>query len=378
MLRFDAIVIGAGVVGASIAWRLAPELRVAVVEMERTAGYHSSGRSATYFNVGLGVTAVRVLTAASQDFFLHPAPGFSGHPLADPLPALTVAGAQSEGRLDEYLRAVGALVPGLVRLDAEAIQRLVPLIRPSRDGIWSAVLDPSAFRIDGHALLQGYLSGAKARGARVSVGSEVVRITRSGGDWAVLAGTEEFVAPVLVNAAGAWGDEVARLAGVMPVGLTPKRRTIVTLDAPADRSIDGLPFVRSIDDLFYFTGESGGILLSPADETPVAPHDVQPDDEDIAVAIDRFEAVTGTEVTRIRSRWAGLRTFARDRVPVIGFDRDAPGFFWCVGQGGVGLQTSPAASSCAASLILGDGWPVPIAAAGLQAADLSPSRWSPT
>lgn len=378
MLRFDAIVIGAGVVGASIAWRLAPELRVAVVEMERTAGYHSSGRSATYFNVGLGVTAVRVLTAASQDFFLHPAPGFSGHPLADPLPALTVAGAQSEGRLDEYLRAVGALVPGLVRLDAEAIQRLVPLIRPSRDGIWSAVLDPSAFRIDGHALLQGYLSGAKARGARVSVGSEVVRITRSGGDWAVLAGTEEFVAPVLVNAAGAWGDEVARLAGVMPVGLTPKRRTIVTLDAPADRSIDGLPFVRSIDDLFYFTGESGGILLSPADETPVAPHDVQPDDEDIAVAIDRFEAVTGTEVTRIRSRWAGLRTFARDRVPVIGFDRDAPGFFWCVGQGGVGLQTSPAASSCAASLILGDGWPVQVAAAGLQAADLSPSRWSPT
>ena len=378
MLRFDAIVIGAGVVGASIAWRLAPELRVAVVEMERTAGYHSSGRSATYFNVGLGVTAVRVLTAASQDFFLHPAPGFSGNPLADPLPALTVAGAQSEGRLDEYLRAVGALVPGLVRLDAEAIQRLVPLIRPSRDGIWSAVLDPSAFRIDGHALLQGYLSGAKARGARVSVGSEVVRITRSGGDWAVLAGTEEFVAPVLVNAAGAWGDEVARLAGVMPVGLTPKRRTIVTLDAPADRSIDGLPFVRSIDDLFYFTGESGGILLSPADETPVAPHDVQPDDEDIAVAIDRFEAVTGTEVTRIRSRWAGLRTFARDRVPVIGFDRDAPGFFWCVGQGGVGLQTSPAASSCAASLILGDGWPVQVAAAGLQAADLSPSRWSPT
>lgn len=378
MPRFDAIVIGAGVVGASIAWRLAPELRVAVVEMERTAGYHSSGRSATYFNVGLGVTAVRVLTAASQDFFLHPAPGFSGHPLADPLPALTVAGAQSEGRLDEYLRAVGALVPGLVRLDAEAIQRLVPLIRPSRDGIWSAVLDPSAFRIDGHALLQGYLSGAKARGARVSVGSEVVKITRSGGDWAVLAGTEEFVAPVLVNAAGAWGDEVARLAGVMPVGLTPKRRTIVTLDAPADRSIDGLPFVRSIDDLFYFTGESGGILLSPADETPVAPHDVQPDDEDIAVAIDRFEAVTGTEVTRIRSRWAGLRTFARDRVPVIGFDRDAPGFFWCVGQGGVGLQTSPAASSCAASLILGDGWPVQVAAAGLQAADLSPSRWSPT
>lgn len=378
MPRFDAIVIGAGVVGASIAWRLAPELRVAVVEMERTAGYHSSGRSATYFNVGLGVTAVRVLTAASQDFFLHPAPGFSGNPLADPLPALTVAGAQSEGRLDEYLRAVGALVPGLVRLDAEAIQRLVPLIRPSRDGIWSAVLDPSAFRIDGHALLQGYLSGAKARGARVSVGSEVVKITRSGGDWAVLAGTEEFVAPVLVNAAGAWGDEVARLAGVMPVGLTPKRRTIVTLDAPADRSIDGLPFVRSIDDLFYFTGESGGILLSPADETPVAPHDVQPDDEDIAVAIDRFEAVTGTEVTRIRSRWAGLRTFARDRVPVIGFDRDAPGFFWCVGQGGVGLQTSPAASSCAASLILGDGWPVQVAAAGLQAADLSPSRWSPT
>lgn len=377
MQRFDAIVIGAGVVGASVAWRLAPKLRVAVVEMERTAGYHSSGRSATYFNIGLGVPAARVLTAASQDFFLRPEPGFSAHPLAEPLPALTVAGERSEGLLEEYLRAMRALVPDVRRLDAEAIQRLVPLIRPSRDGIWSAVLDPSAFRIDGHALLQGYLSGAKAHGARVSVGSEVVTITRSGGDWTVLAGTELFAAPVLVNAAGAWGDEVARLAGVTPVGLTPKRRTIVTFDAPADRSIDGLPFVRSIDDLFYFTGESGGILLSPADETPVQPHDVQPEDEDIAVAIDRFETITGTEVTRIRSRWAGLRTFARDRVPVIGFDRAAPGFFWCVGQGGVGLQTSPAASSCAAAILLGEEWPAQLAAAGLRAADLSPARSIP-
>ena len=195
MQRFDAIVIGAGVVGASIAWRLAPKLRVAVVEMERTAGYHSSGRSATYFNIGLGVPAVRVLTAASQGFFLHPEPGFSAHPLADPLPALTVAGAQSVGLLDEYLRALGALVPGLVRLDAEAIQRLVPLIRPSHDGIWSAVLDPSAFSIDGHALLQGYLSGAKAHGARVSVGSEVVTITRSGAAGRCDAGGSDAEAP---------------------------------------------------------------------------------------------------------------------------------------------------------------------------------------
>jgi D-arginine dehydrogenase len=169
---------------------------------------------------------------------------------------------------------------------------------------------------------------------------------------------------------------VARRAGVPPVGLTPTRRTIVTFDAPEDRRLDGLPFVRSIDDLFYFTGESGGILLSPADETPVEPHDVQPEDEDIAIAIDRFEAITGATVTRIRSRWAGLRTFARDRVPVVGFDREAPGFFWCVGQGGVGLQTSPAASEGAASIILGEQWPAGLTQAGLRAADLSPRRFS--
>ena len=375
MQRFDVIIIGAGVAGASLAWRLAPRLRTAVVEMERVPGYHSSGRSATYFNVGLGVQASRLLTLASQSFFLQSDPGFSAHPLADPLPALTVASAQSEVLLESHLLALRELVPSVARLDATEIQRLVPLIRPSRDGIWSAILDPSAFRIDGHALLQGYLAGAKSQGARVAPGSEAVAITRRGSDWTVIAGTEEIAAPVLVNAAGAWGDVVARRAGVPPVGLTPTRRTIVTFDAPQDRRLDGLPFVRSIDDLFYFTGESGGILLSPADETPVEPHDVQPEDEDIAIAIDRFEAVTGATVARIRSRWAGLRTFARDRVPVIGFDREAPGFFWCVGQGGVGLQTSPAASACAASVILGEQWPAGLTEAGLRAADLSPRRF---
>jgi D-arginine dehydrogenase len=375
MQRFDVIIIGAGVAGASLAWRLTPRLRTAVVEMERVSGYHSSGRSATYFNVGLGVRASRLLTLASQSFFLQPDRGFSVHPLADPLPALTVSSAQSEALLERHLLALRELVPGVTRLDATEIQRLVPLIRPARDGIWSAILDPSAFRIDGHALLQGYLGGAKSQGARVILASEAMAITRGGSDWTVIAGTEELAAPVLVNAAGAWGDVVARRAGVAPLGLTPKRRTIVTFDAPADRCIDGLPFVRSIDDLFYFTGESGGILLSPADETPVEAHDVQPEDEDVAVAIDRFETITGTEVRRIRSRWAGLRTFARDRVPVIGFDREAPGFFWCVGQGGVGLQTSPAASECAASMILGEQWPAGLADAGLSAAELSPRRF---
>jgi|LakMenEpi03Aug12_release.lakeMendotaPanAssembly.Ray.scaffolds.fasta_scaffold02264_25 D-arginine dehydrogenase len=375
MQRFDVIVIGGGVVGASLAWRLAPQRRVAIVEMERMSGYHSSGRSATYFNVGLGLSASRLLTLASRDFFLRPGPGFSEHPLADPLPALTVSGAAAEPMLEDHLRELRELVPDAIRLDAGDIARLVPLIRPSRDGIWAAILDPSAFRIDGHALLQGYIAGARARGAKVFLGSEAMAIKRAGGDWTVHAGTEELQAPVVVNAAGAWSDVVARRAGVAPVGLTPMRRTIVTFDAPAGRSVEGLPFVRSIEDRFYFTGESGGVLLSPADESPVEPHDAQPEDEDVAIAVDRFESVTGAEVTRIRSRWAGLRTFACDRVPVIGFDGAASGFFWCAGQGGVGLQTSPAASHCAASMILGEPWPAQLADRGLRAADLSPLRF---
>ena len=378
MQRFETIIIGAGIAGAALAWRLAPYRRVVVIETERVSGYHSSGRSATYFNTGLGVPAVRLLALASREFFLQPPAGFASQPLAGPLPALTVSSAQGEARLERHLHALRELVPDAVRLDAGQIERLAPLIRTSRDGIWAAILDPSAFRIDGHALLQGYLAGAKARGATVIVGAEAVTITRAGDDWTVTAGTEVLAAPVIANAAGAWGDEVARRAGVAPLGLTPTRRTIVTFDAPAGCSIEGLPFVRSIDDLFYFTAESGGILLSPADETPVEPHDVQPEEEDVAVAIDRFESVTGTAVTRLRSRWAGLRTFARDRVPAVGFDAAAPGFFWCVGQGGVGLQTSPAISQCAAALILGEPWPASLAAAGLQAADLSPRRFPPT
>jgi D-arginine dehydrogenase len=374
-VEFDVIVVGAGVAGASLAWRLAEHSRVAILDMERVAGYHSSGRSATYFNLGLGVPAARALSSASEAFFRQPPPGFSDHSLIESLPALTVTSEARADALQAYLEELREFSPEAHRVDAARIESLVPSLRAGREGIWEGVVDPRGCRLDGHGLLQGYLGGARQRGAQVFLDWEATSVARDRGLWRVDRAGEVIAAPVIVNAAGAWGDVVAGRAGVAPLGLQPKRRTIVVLEAPVGTDVSRWPFVRSLDDLFYFTGESGGILLSPADQTPVDPHDVQPDEFDVAVAIDRFETVSGLPVSRIRSRWAGLRSFVPDSVPVVGFEPGVPGFFWCVGQGGVGLQTSPAMSAAGAALIAGRELPEELLAVGLSAGLLGPQRF---
>jgi len=373
----DFLVIGGGIAGASVAFQLAQYGRVIVLEMEDGAGHHATGRSAAFFHASLGSRPVQVVTEQSRAFFEEPPAGFAAHALASPLPLLIVANAEQEGALEEYLAAVRKHAPDAHRVEREQLLQLLPIARIAPEAMWHAVIEPHCFRIDSHALLQGFLAGLRTAGGKLFTRALAEHVEHVSGRWRVVTPRGRFAAPVLVNAAGAWGDELAALCGLEQLGLTPLRRTVVTFELPPGVHWDHGPFVYGLDESFYFVPESGGILLSPQDETPVDPHDVQPEELDVATAIDRFEAVTTMVVKRLRSQWAGLRTFAPDRLPVVGFDARAPGFFWHVGQGGYGLQTAPVLSLAAASLIVHGTWPAVLQAQGVSASDIGPERLSP-
>ncbi|HWK76053.1 MAG TPA: FAD-dependent oxidoreductase [Povalibacter sp.] len=370
----DFLIVGGGIAGASLGFRLSEHGKVTILEAEAQPGYHSSGRSATHFNISLGKRAARVLTHLSRSFFLDPPPGFAEHPLWGARATLTVANAERVPQLRRQHDELRDLLPETQWLGGTEILSVLPIARIAPDAIEAAVLDRTSFHLDGHGLLQGYLSFVRRRGGQLVTQAPSEEIAFRGGRWQVRAKGQTFSAPILVNASGAWADKVAALAGVEPIGLQPLRRTVVTISAPAGANWSQFPFVRSIGDDFYFAPEGPGLLISPADETPMPPGDVQPDDLDVAVAIDRFEQATTQRVERPRRSWSGLRSFVADRVPVAGFDPQAPGFFWLAGQGGVGLQTSPALSATAASLLLHGSVPDEVTSAGLSAQDLGPQR----
>jgi D-arginine dehydrogenase len=258
----------------------------------------------------------------------------------------------------------------LDRLDTMGVHALCPLLR--NDAVHGLV-DHNAIRLDAHALLQGNLRQLRSRGGELHTGARVSRIKRTGSCWTVTSEAGAvFTAPILINAAGSWADRIASLACVQPVGLEPKRRTIITFDAPPGTNLDGLPFAKTIPDELYFAAESGRLFASPMDEVPSEPCDAQPDEYEVALAAYRMEERTTVEVRQIHSKWAGLRTFTHDRHPAVGFAADAEGFFWLAGQGGFGLQTSAAMAAITASLIAGDPWPVP----DVSVAELDPSRFS--
>jgi D-arginine dehydrogenase len=351
MQHCDILIIGGGIAGASLAWRLAPFGTVILLEMESAPGYHATGRSATHVNLSVGKAEVQQLTRQSLAFFRSQPAGFSATPLVSPVPSLTVASASQRAALQACLQDLQALGAQPVLLDAVELRRMVPILRTGSDGLEAGVFDPEGYRIDGNALLQGYLGGMRRHGGQLLAASSALDGEYAGGAWRVRTARGSFAAPVLVNAAGAWADALARTCGVQPLGLRPLRRSVVTFNLPDGIDARGWPFVKCAQERFYFVAEAGGLLLSPADEHPSPPTDAQPEELDIAIAIDRFEAVTEVKVSRVTSRWAGLRTFVRDRLPVVGFAPDAPGFFWLAGQGGAGLQTSPALSAAAAALI---------------------------
>jgi D-arginine dehydrogenase len=352
----DILIVGGGIAGLSAAAALSVHARVTVLEAEEQVGFHSSGRSATMLHYALGDRLVRALTLASRAFFDNPPEPFSDLPLGRRMPVLIHARDDERGALDA-LDAELSLFVSLERLDAREVHELCPLLKEdARHGI----ADRNGIRLDPHALLQGNLRQLRSRGGELATGQRIAAIESRSGTWRVTSQAgETWSAPILVNAAGAWADEVARLAGAAPLGLEPRRRTIITFDAPPGSKLDGLPFAKTVGDELYFAPESGRLFASPMDEVPSEPVDAQPDELEVALAAFRMEERTIVKVDRIHSRWAGLRTFTPDRHPAVGFAPDAEGFFWLAGQGGFGLQTSPAMAGITASLIAGTPWPVP-------------------
>jgi D-arginine dehydrogenase len=364
----DILVVGGGIAGLSAAAELSRNARVLVLEAEQQVGFHSSGRSATMLHYALGDQVVRALTLASRAFLESPPDGFTEVPLGRRMPILVHAREDEREALDA-LQAEISQFTQLERLDARGVQALCPLLK---DDACHGLADRNGIRLDPHALLQGNLRMLRGNGGELAGGRRVASITREASAWRVSTDSGEvYSAPILVNAAGAWADHVAGIAGVKPLGLEPKRRTIITFDAPPGTDLDHLPFAKTVGDELYFAPESGRLFASPMDEIPSDPCDAQPDELEVALAAFRVEERTRVKVERIHSRWAGLRTFTSDRHPGVGFAGDAEGFFWLAGQGGFGLQTSPAMARAAASLIAGEAWPVP----AVPPEALSPARF---
>ncbi|MGG5888904.1 NAD(P)/FAD-dependent oxidoreductase [Falsiroseomonas sp. HC035] len=346
---FDVLVIGAGIAGATAAAHCASFGRVALMEAEETAGYHSTGRSAAIWIQNYGPPDVRRLSAASRAFFADPPPGFAGAPLFAQRPVVTIAPADQAAAMQAMLDSGEGLEP--ISL-AEVIAMGPPL---RADYAVSAAIERDAFDIDVAALHAGFLKQARAAGGVLALRARAGRIWHDKGQWhAEAQGGAVFRAPVLVNAAGAWGDEVAVLAGLRPLGLQPKRRTALIID-PGAYDCSSWPLVGDAAHGWYVRPEARRkLMVSPADETDMPPHDVQPDEIDVAIAVDRMQQALDIPVHRVEHRWAGLRSFTPDRSLAIGFDADAPGFLWMIGQGGYGIQTSPAAGRLVAGLVAGD------------------------
>jgi D-arginine dehydrogenase len=347
MHRFDALVIGAGIAGATAAAHLAPTHRTALLEAEESAGYHTTGRSAAIWILNYGSADARILTGASRAFFENPPPGFSDAPLAHRRAVMMIANAAQRPALEATL-AEGI---GLEPLTTEAARALVPAIRA--DWAVGGSIERDAFDIDVAALHQGFLRQVKAAGGVLALRHRAGRVWRADGLWHAETSTGEvFAAPALVNAAGAWGDVVARLAEVAPVGLQPKRRTALIVDPGAYDSTEW-PLIGDVAHSWYVRPEARRkLMVSPADETDSEPCDAQPDELDVAIAVDRMQQALDIPVHRVEHRWAGLRSFAPDRGLVLGA-AEAPGFFWCCGQGGYGIQTAPAAGRLVAHLVAG-------------------------
>jgi D-arginine dehydrogenase len=374
MADFDYIVIGAGMAGASAAYELAAFGSVLVLEQEERPGYHSTGRSAALYTETYGNRTVRALTTAGKSFYLRPPAGFAEHPLLAPRGVMLIARADQKAALDGFMTEMKSLAGRVSRLDGTTARARVPALRA--DYVAEAAFDPDAMDIDVHALHGGYLRGLKARGGQVIVDAGVNALTRERGVWQVESKAGQFRGLVIVDAAGAWADEVAGLAGVKPVGLVPKRRTAILFQPPANVDVRGWPSVIDVEEQFYFRPDAGRLMASPADETPMPPCDVQPEELDIAILIDRMEKAADLPVKRVEHRWAGLRTFAKDKTPVVGYDPRVENFFWLAGQGGYGIQTAPGISRLVAALARHQPVPADLAALGVAGADLSPERFA--
>jgi D-arginine dehydrogenase len=371
----DYLVIGAGIAGASIAYWLSRHARVAILEQESQPGYHSTGRSAALYMASYGPPQVRALTLASRSFFDAPPRGFAAHPLLTPRGALLFAHEGAQAALEEHETLVRSVSNDARRLGPADTLQHVPVLRP--EGLLGSVLEADAADIDVDALLQGFLRGMRANGGTVHCGAPVAALRRVGGEWEADTPAGTFRAPVLVNAAGAWADTIGAMAGAARIGLEPKRRSALLFTPPSGVDIDHWPLFMDAGHCFYVKPDAGQLLGSPFNADPVAPHDVQAEELDIAIAIDAIERMTTLTVRRPKHVWAGLRSFVADGEPVGGYDPAVPGLFWAAGQGGYGIQTAPAAGELYAALALGHGVPEAIARFGVELAAIGPARMNP-
>lgn len=376
-LAWDAVIIGAGIAGTSVAYFMSSHARVIVLERESQPGLHSTGRSAALFSESYGGPQIRALTRASRPFFERPPRDFVENALLAPRGALVIGSREQAAQVEADYQAIRAGTPQLQLLDQTQIRSMVPVLEPQYAQL--GLFEPGAADVDVNSLHQGFLRGLKQRGSRLECGVQIHSIERSGGEWLLevaMRGAQPHAlrAPLIIDAAGAWADEVAALAGVAPLGLEPRRRTAFLFQPPEGVATAHWPFVTSVAEEFYFKPDAGLLLGSPANADPVSPHDVQAEELDIAIAIDHIERVTTLRIERPMRPWAGLRSFVADGGVVGGFDPAARGFFWVAALGGFGIQTSAAMGEACAYLALGRSLPAHLTDAGLTAAMLGVER----
>ncbi|GAA3512987.1 FAD-dependent oxidoreductase [Aeromicrobium panaciterrae] len=371
--QWDVLVIGGGIAGASVAYELAGVADVLLVDMESTLGHHATGRSAAMFLETYGGADVRAFTMASREFLESPPAEFESQLLRS-RPLMQVARMGRGHVVKEVFADVSGIVGDVELVDEARARDLCPIVR---SGVIEAGLyEPSAMEMDVDALHQGFVRGFRGRGGSVRRGCRVEQIERVGDRWTVSLGDGSWVsATTVVNAAGAWADHVAAVAGVRPLGFVPRRRTAFTTAAPEDVALERLPMLYDVDESFYVKPEGDQMLCSPADKTISKPVDARPDTLEIARSLDEIREVTTIPARSVRTSWAGLRTFSPDENLVVGADPDVAGFFWLAGQAGYGVQTSPALARFAAAAIVGDEQPKDVLTLGLQPDRVSPSRF---
>lgn len=368
---YDIAVVGAGIAGASAAAECAAlGAHVVLIEAESQPGYHATGRSAAIFAQNYGNPVVRALTRASEDFFTNTPNGFSPGPLLSPRNLIRIARADQMSGLKAMYEELSD-AHNLRWITPDQIEKLVPILKKGYAA--GAFLNAHAQDIDVHALHHGYLAMLKAHGGTIALNAPVQKLHHTTA-WDITAGGQTYRAKTLINAAGAWAEELGAMANAGPIGMIPKRRTAITIASPNDFDPKDLPMVVDADEDFYLKPEAGKLLASPADESTSTPCDSQPEEIDIAICIDRIQNAFDLDVRKVESKWAGLRSFVPDRAPVVGFDPKIEGFYWLAAQGGYGVQTAPGLARIAAAQILDRPHHEAVLGSSLNLNDISPKR----
>ncbi len=374
-MQADFIIIGSGMAGMSAAYRLSKHGKVIVLEKESLLGYHTTGRSAAFFTENYGNKVIRSITKASRYFLENPPSCFKNNQLMTQYGgSLFIANKNQSKYVDKELDYAKSLSANVFEIDKNEVQNMVPVVKENY--IDRALYEPDSKVMDVDLIHQGFARGLKNNDGIILFNSEVINISKNNNIWSVKTDNNEFIAPIIINAAGAWCDEVAILANTKPLNLSPKRRTVIIFEDTSNLNTSKWPVVIDIEDNFYFKAEAGKILASPADETDSPPCDSQPEEIDVAITIDRIENATNFKIEKIDHKWAGLRSFFPDRTPVVGEDPHIPGFYWLAGQGGYGIQTSPGISKIIECLITGKKWPEYLTNNLITPETLSPKRKS--